>query len=108
MHRMLLFLCLSIFIPQSLSAQQWYAPNRVGALNNAYRYGHVPGFRPGFYGNPGNYASTAAESRMRGYADVVRAQGKYNLAASEAMKNREDARSKYMENQEQWLSLIHI
>ncbi len=46
----------------------------------------------------GYHSSTAAEGYQRGFADVVRSAGAANLRNSEAMKNVEDARSKYIDN----------
>lgn len=103
MSRALLVVCVILSCPQLSQAQRWYAPprgNRVGALNSAYAGGYVPRF--GFGVGNVDFASTAAEGRMRGYADIVRSQGAYNLATSEAMKNYQDARSKYIDNQMKW------
>ncbi len=47
---------------------------------------------------PSYHSSTAAESYQRGFADVVRSAGAANLMNSAAMKNVEDARSKYIDN----------
>lgn len=59
-------------------------------------------YYPGRYGDYGrggyHHASTAAEGFQRGMADVIRSTGAYNLMTSEAMKNVEDARKKYIEN----------
>jgi len=53
----------------------------------------------GGYGNyGGGHASTAAEGRARGMADVIRSQGAKNLMDSEAAKNLEDARKKNIAN----------
>ena len=38
-------------------------------------------------------ASTVGESESRGFADVIRSQGQYNLQTSQAMINAEQARS---------------
>lgn len=76
--------------------RSWYHP-RAGAVGYGIGY-------PGF-GFSGNWASTAAESRARGYADVVRAAGSYNVQTSEAMKNYEDTRSKFLDNKRKWQEL---
>ena len=44
------------------------------------------------------HSSTAAEGFQRGFADVLRSAGEANLRNSEAVKNYQDARSKYLEN----------
>ena len=49
-----------------------------------------------------NNASTVAESRARGLADVVRAQGANNLANSAAAQNYATARSMEMDNRLKW------
>jgi hypothetical protein len=60
------------------------------------------GFGQAFYGGYGIYggghASTAAEGFQRGFADVVRSAGQYNLLTSEAAINYEEARSKHLDN----------
>ncbi|MEM6798659.1 MAG: hypothetical protein AAF589_04025 [Planctomycetota bacterium] len=48
--------------------------------------------------NGGYHASTAAEGYARGMADAVRSQGQKNLMDSRAAINREEARSKYIDN----------
>ncbi len=45
-----------------------------------------------------HHSSTYAEGVQRGAADVVRSAGMANLMNSEAAKNYEDARSKYLDN----------
>jgi hypothetical protein len=52
----------------------------------------------GGWGGGYRHASTAAEGAARGMADVIRSQGAANLMNSEAAKNIEDARKKYIEN----------
>jgi len=59
----------------------------------AQRYGHGPG-----WGGYSYHASTAGEGYMRGMSDVIRSQGMRNLMNSEAAKNMEDARTKYIDN----------
>lgn len=72
-----------------------------------YGYRGYRGAATGYYGGPfvgfnGNFASTAAEGQMRGFADVVRSAGDYNLKSSQAAINAQEARSKYLENQKRW------
>ena len=67
---------------------------------------YTPGGVPiGAYGSGGygwgGHSSTYAEGVQRGYADMLRSQGMANLLNSEASKNYEDARKKYMENRMQ-------
>lgn len=45
-----------------------------------------------------HHASTYAEGAQRGFADVVRSAGAYNLMTAEAATVAEDARSKYLDN----------
>ena len=64
---------------------------------------YVPGgggsYFPGYGGGDAyGHASTEAEGVQRGFADVVRSAGAANLMNSEAAKNYEDARKKYIEN----------
>lgn len=78
----------------------WYSLIIVGAA----LIGIVSAQDVRFYGNPWNYgtgyrhASTEAEGRSRGMADLVRSAGAANLMNSEAAKNYEDARRKYLDN----------
>lgn len=70
----------------------------LGSRGAAVR-GQVYGSYGYAWGRGGGYhASTAAEGYGRGLADVVRAQGEYNLSTSEAMINVEEARKAYIEN----------
>ena len=52
----------------------------------------------GGWGRMGGYASTAGQAADYGMAQVIRSQGYANLQNSEAAKNYEDARSKYLDN----------
>ncbi len=74
---------------------RWYNPGArtVGAL----RYG-----LPYAYGSYGNFSSTPMESAQRGYASVLRAQGQYQVDASKAAVNYEQARQQYIENKQKW------
>jgi len=77
---------------------------------NAVAQPPQPYFPPGYGGwgggyggwNYGGYASTPAEGYARGMADIVRAQGQYNLLTSAAMINVEQARKQYIENRMDW------
>ncbi|MCI0358099.1 MAG: hypothetical protein L0211_06435 [Planctomycetaceae bacterium] len=74
----------------SLVWAQEYVP---GGSSGTY----IPGY--GFGGGSiYGHASTEAEGAQRGFADVVRSAGAANLMNSEAAKNYEDARRKYIEN----------
>jgi len=46
-----------------------------------------------------NRAATAGESHARGWADVIRSQGQYNLMTSQAMINATTARRQELENE---------
>jgi len=72
---------------------RWYNPaaRTVGALRFAVPYGYY-----------GNFSSTPMESAQRGYASVLRAQGQYQLDASKAAVNYEQARQQYIENKQKW------
>ena len=72
---------------------RWYNPaaRTVGALRLAVPYGYY-----------GNFSSTPMESAQRGYASVLRAQGQYQLDASKAAVNYEQARQQYIENKQKW------
>lgn len=58
---------------------------------------YLPGY-PWLLGYGYHHASTYEEGVQRGFADVVRSAGAANLMNSEAAKNYEDARRKYMDN----------
>ena len=65
--------------------------------SSAAQYPHPYG-PPWVWGGGYHHASTYEEGVQRGMADVIRSKGAYNLMTSEAMKNYEDARRKYIEN----------
>ena len=74
----------------------------VGRVNNWYRQP-----RRASRGNYGNYpqygySSTRAEGVGRGMADVIRSRGESAESVSRATINREEARSKYIDNQLKW------
>jgi hypothetical protein len=79
--------------PAIARAQTCPAPNRSGG---AVVRVVVPG-----YGCGGRqwHAATAAESYLRGQADVIRAQGQYNLLSSQAMINVTRAYRQHLDNQ---------
>lgn len=64
----------------------------VGTIQAQSRY-----WGPG-WGGYSYHASTAGEGYMRGMSDVIRSQGMRNMMNSEAAKNMEDARAKYIDN----------
>ena len=60
-----------------------------------------------YYAPPAPYyydsrASTPAESYARGMSDVIRSQGQYNVATSEAAINMTQAQRQYIQNRDQW------
>jgi hypothetical protein len=61
------------------------------------------------YGVPyyGSYGGTAYSNDAQAMADVIRAQGAYNRATAQAQVEQQEARSKYIENQQQWLAAYH-
>jgi hypothetical protein len=69
--------------PVSVTAQDSYLPFGLPA------WGWGGGYR---------HASTYEEGVQRGMADIIRSAGQANLLNSEAAKNYEDARRKYMDN----------
>jgi hypothetical protein len=50
----------------------------------------------------GYYGGTVYSHAAHGFADIVRSAGSYNLTTSEAYKNLEDTRRKYIENRLLW------
>jgi hypothetical protein len=62
----------------------------------------VTGVAQAQWGYPSYHASTAAEGYQRGFADIVRSAGEYNLNTSEALINVEQARSMNMQNHLQY------
>lgn len=87
--------CLLLYSDSASAQRRWYGYRGYGGVNPGYFGGPMFGFS-------GNFASTAAEGRARGFADVVRSAGDYNLKSSEAAINAQEARSKYIENQKRW------
>ena len=73
-----------------LTTTAWAQSYVVGSLRPYYR-----GYYPGYY-----HASTYEEGVLRGWADVRRATGEYNYNTSAALINREEARSRYLDNRE--------
>ncbi len=72
------------------SAARWYGGAAVYGAGIDYGLGYGGG-------------TTAAEGYQRGMADVIRAQGEYAESAARAAKDREEARSRYIENQTLWM-----
>lgn len=60
--------------------------------SSSHVYPSYPGWGTSYH------SSTYEEGVQRGFADIVRSAGAYNLMTSEAMKNVEDARRKYIDN----------
>ncbi|MFM7077166.1 MAG: hypothetical protein ACKO3G_14050 [Planctomycetaceae bacterium] len=56
----------------------------------------------GGWGMGGGYASTAGQAAAYGMSDIIRSEGYANLQNSEAAKNWEDAKSKDIQNRQQW------
>ena len=71
---------------------RWYAGRRVAA-------GYAAGAAYGYGGYGGGTVYSQAQNAN---ANTIRAQGEYNLETTAAMSNYEDARSKYIDNQEKW------
>lgn len=74
------------------NAARWY-------VNGAVATGAYNPWWGGGYGG-----TTAAESYQRGMADVIRAQGEYNVQEAQAAEEYEKARSRYIDNQTKWLA----
>lgn len=73
--------------------------NAYGQVYNAALRTQRTGY-PGpryYFGSP-RHASTVAESYARGYADLIRSQGMYNVMSSQAMINLMEAQRRAMEN----------
>jgi hypothetical protein len=70
----------------------------IGGAGNAVAQGWYGYGNPWGYGSGYHHASTYEEGVQRGAADIIRSKGAYNLMTSEAMKNVEDARRKYIDN----------
>lgn len=90
-------LMLMIVLSGVVAADAQFVNRNYG--NRNYGYG-------GWWGGVGVYAgnlgSTPAESYARGQADVLRAQGEAYEAAARGAISYEQARSKYIENQQLW------
>jgi len=83
-------LVLAVGVAESQAqARTWYRP--------------VPRYGMGYGGWGGyGYGTTPAGDAARGYADVIRSQGEYNLNTSAAAINYQEARSKYIDNKLKW------
>jgi hypothetical protein len=84
----LVFACLMSFASSTANAQVHDRSRVSGPVQPA----------PWVYVGGLHHASTAAESYARGYADLVQAQGQYDLLASHAMINLAEARRLETEN----------
>ena len=93
-HVLLAITFWAAFVILPVSAQvRWYAPGGFGG-----GWGYGGGFGGG---TPASFAPQAM-------ADMVQAQGAYNMMSSAAMVNVEEARGKYIENQKQWTELYQM
>lgn len=85
---------------ETAQAQYWYRnPGRV-----VVPYGWGWGYG-GYYGGnyPGYYGGySPVEGAQRGYADIIRSRGMAAEDYSKALINREQARSKYLDNKQKW------
>lgn len=71
-------------------------------------YGWAPWAMRYGYGYPYGYGGvTPYGDARRGMADLVRARGYATEQYSKALLNQEEARSKYLENQQKWLQMYH-
>ena len=99
-NRILFVALLTVVVACPISTRcdaRWYAAGRgVGVGYGVARYAGYGGY--GGYGIGGTPYSAAENAR----ANTIRAQGEYNQMNTAAMKNYEDARSKYIDNQEKW------
>ena len=68
----------------------------VAMSHNTYAQRYVDG--PWGWGGGYHHASTAAEGYQRGFADVVRSAGQYNLDTAQAANIGQDTVSKYLDN----------
>jgi hypothetical protein len=89
--RTILATCLLCAAASLASAQSQFLPGD-GTSEGSF----IPGV--GYDYSAGYGSSTYEEGVQRGFADVVRSAGAANLMNSEAAKNYEDARKKYIEN----------
>lgn len=89
--RTILATCLLLAAAPTAWAQSQFLPGDGTPVEETF----VPGVG---YGYGGYGSSTYEEGVQRGFADIVRSAGAANLMNSEAAKNYEDARKKYIEN----------
>ncbi len=76
--------------PAVRRTNSWYRQPRRGVSGG---YGNYPQY---------GYSSTRVEGARRGMADVVRARGESAESLSRARMNREDTRTKWIDNQIKW------
>ena len=93
--RTILAACLLLSAAPSVWAQSQFLPGDGTPVEETF----VPGV--GYSSGYGTGSSTYEEGVQRGFADIVRSAGAANLMNSEAAKNYEDARRKYIENRRQ-------
>lgn len=85
------------------AAARWYVNGAVA--NRVYNPYWGGGYAGGYgYGGYGYGGTTAGESYGRGMADVIRAQGDYELQSAQAAEAYEKARSQYIDNETKWLA----
>jgi hypothetical protein len=78
---------------QSASAQ-WYYFESYDPYAMPVYYGYYPHY--GFYG--GYHPSTVVEGYLRGRAELIEARGIASLYYAQALREQEEARSRYLEN----------
>lgn len=78
----------------------WYRPPGV-VVQHPYGYTYTPYG----YGFPYGGGYSPVEGYQRGLADVIRARGQAAENLSRARVNNEEAREKYLENQEKWTEI---
>jgi hypothetical protein len=83
----------SAYGQQPLSAHLGYHQEHFGNMPWPYYYGGYGGYYGGYH-----HASTFEEGVLRGYADLIRSRGAYNLTTSLARIKNEEARRLALEN----------
>jgi len=84
-----------VYAQQPLSAHLGYHQEHFGNIPWPHYYGCYGGYG---YGGGYHHASTFEEGVLRGYADLVRSRGAYNLATSLAYIKNEEARRLAIQN----------
>lgn len=98
----LLFLFVALVAVAFLSDGRWASAQSGSDYKPAVPSGNSGGVTVGGYGGWGSGSSTAAEGMGHGMADVIRAQGDYNLSTSAAAINMTEARRREVENRKNW------